>query len=854
MFRRFLFLAIASSALALDVHVAPNGSDAAAGSDAAPLATLVKARDYVRALRSKGDNTPAKISIHGPVLEVGAPLDLNTRDAGLTIEAAPGETPRLISSQEVAHWQPFRGEILKADVSGLISSGSLKQVFFGSERATLARYPNADPVNPRYGGWAWVHDIPLDRYDGHDSRGMFYLAPQDRRPWARPEELQVILWREHSWWSTTESVVAVDPSVGRITLADSRSREREIILTDRFYIQNALEELDAPGEWYFDKSSGTLYFWPPKTRNGQPAQEVRAVTGAGFFRLKKGSSDVQIRGLEFSMCDDEAISMGDSTGCVVENCRFESTGSGGAAAIKVYGGSNCRISNCEISRSAGGGISLHGGDQLTLQPAGHVAEDNHIHHTGALSTYAAGIQLGGVGQIARHNHIHDVPRNGIEFRGQNILIEYNHIHHTMLEAMDGGGIYTCGRDWLLSRGSVIRYNFIHDIIGVSAGRDFLKVGRFAWSIYMDDNTAGVDITGNICVRGSWGGLHMHNARDCRIENNIFVGGGEWQLDYQGWLGKDHLQRFFADMVKQYASVAESPAWKGMRGMDVSPENSILPDDTCMAGNAIRRNIIAWDNPVTRYFWTVNADPKLNPVEKNLIWANGTPLRVDASSAGADLGTEILGSGGQFSAGEVPQDWAVLQGQKAPSSLSVEDSTLSWKLLKGNATGKTVTIGSPAFQTSPGKGIRAKLRVRAEEPGTALSLFFNPMQRTDTTSLPRTFAKRVVVGKEWKDVEISATWPGEGTAGHQTNLTSARLVLETAPTSGTVQIAEIRVTEAAPQSPWEQWQSAGWDKESTIGNPLFVDAAADDYRLKTESPAWALGFEPIPIEKIGPRKR
>ena len=854
MFRPFLFLAIASSALAIEVHVAPNGSDAAAGSGAAPLATLVKARDYIRDLRSKGDNTPAKIFIHGPVLEVGAPLDLNTRDAGLTIEAAPGETPRLISAQKVAHWQPFRGEILKADVSGLISSGSLKQVFFGSERATLARYPNADPANPRYSGWAWVHDIPLDRYEGHDSRGMFYLAPQDRRSWARPEELQVILWREHSWWSTTESVVAVDPSIGRITLADSRSREREIILTDRFYIQNALEELDAPGEWYFDKSSATLYFWPPKTLDGHPAQEVRAVTGAGFFRLKKGSSDVQIRGLEFSMCDDEAISMGESTGCVVENCRFESTGSGGAAAVKVYGGSNCRISNCEMSRSAGGGISLHGGDQLTLQPAGHVAEDNHIHHTGVLSTYAAGIQLGGVGQIARHNHIHDVPRNGIEFRGQNILIEYNHIHHTMLEAMDGGGIYTCGRDWLLSRGSVIRHNFIHDIIGVSAGRDSLKVGRFAWSIYMDDNTAGVDITGNICVRASWGGLHMHNARDCRIENNIFVDGGEWQLDYQGWLAKDHLQRFFADMVKQYASVAESPAWKGMRGMDVSPENSILPDDTCMAGNAIRRNIIAWDNPATRYFWAVNADPKLNPVEKNLIWANGTPLRVDASSAGADLGTEILGSGGQFSAGEVPQGWAVLQGQKAPSSLSVKDSTLSWKLLKGNATGKTVTIGSPTFPASPGKGIRAKLRVRAEEPGTALSLFFNPMQRTDTTSLPRTFANRVVVGKEWKDVEISATWPGEGTAGHQTNLASARLMLETAPTSGSVQIAEVRVTEAAPQSPWEQWQAAGWDKESTIGNPLFVDAAADDYRLKAESPAWALGFEPIPIEKIGPRKR
>jgi len=32
----------------------------------------------------------------------------------------------------------------------------------------------------------------------------------------------------------------------------------------------------------------------------------------------------------------------------------------------------------------------------------------------------------------------------------------------------------------------------------------------------------------------------------------------------------------------------------------------------------------------------------------------------------------------------------------------------------------------------------------------------------------------------------------------------------------------------------------------------VDAANDDYRLKPESPAFKLGFKPIPVEKIGPR--
>jgi hypothetical protein len=38
------------------------------------------------------------------------------------------------------------------------------------------------------------------------------------------------------------------------------------------------------------------------------------------------------------------------------------------------------------------------------------------------------------------------------------------------------------------------------------------------------------------------------------------------------------------------------------------------------------------------------------------------------------------------------------------------------------------------------------------------------------------------------------------------------------------------------------------------DPRFVDAAKLDFRLRDDSPAYKLGFERIPIERIGPRKR
>jgi hypothetical protein len=55
------------------------------------------------------------------------------------------------------------------------------------------------------------------------------------------------------------------------------------------------------------------------------------------------------------------------------------------------------------------------------------------------------------------------------------------------------------------------------------------------------------------------------------------------------------------------------------------------------------------------------------------------------------------------------------------------------------------------------------------------------------------------------------------------------------------------------SEWEAWQALGLDIHSVVADPMFVDAAADNYRLKPHSPALALGFQAIPVDRIGPYK-
>jgi len=51
--------------------------------------------------------------------------------------------------------------------------------------------------------------------------------------------------------------------------------------------------------------------------------------------------------------------------------------------------------------------------------------------------------------------------------------------------------------------------------------------------------------------------------------------------------------------------------------------------------------------------------------------------------------------------------------------------------------------------------------------------------------------------------------------------------------------------------WNDWLRRGREIGSVFADPLFVDAAKHDYRLRPESPALKLGFKPIDVSTVGP---
>jgi hypothetical protein len=52
--------------------------------------------------------------------------------------------------------------------------------------------------------------------------------------------------------------------------------------------------------------------------------------------------------------------------------------------------------------------------------------------------------------------------------------------------------------------------------------------------------------------------------------------------------------------------------------------------------------------------------------------------------------------------------------------------------------------------------------------------------------------------------------------------------------------------------WAEWQKRGKDRHSQYADPLFVNPEQGDFTLRSESPALALGFQPIDLSQVGPR--
>ena len=870
----FWICALAGNASAADYYVSTDGEDTSDGTLNRPFATLAHARDAVRGLVAAGPLTePVTVHIRGGVHQVSAALVLGagcsgTRAFPVTFRAYKEEKPILVGARAISGWVPHRDGILKVGLAKQgLGEARFKQLFFASKRQILARYPNVDPAEPITSGWAYIsrEAPPTAAVAVANPKRVMQLRQEDVRRWANPTQGRVSIFSGHEWWNNIVPIARVSADGATITL--KRDCSYEIKPEDRYFVMGPLEELDAPGEWAMDATAKTLYFLPPAPLAGR----LVYVPVTRTILQIEGAKHITVRGLTFQYCDGSAVQVKDSEDCRIAACTIRNAGDYHGSGVRVSGGKRNGVVGCDIADVGSSGITLSGGDQLTLTPAGNYAENNHITRTGVFYKQGSGITVNGVGNRVSRNTIHHVPRFAVQFGGNRNVIELNELHHASLETTDTGAIYGGSLNWLSAHGTIIRHNFIHDVVGCGRRNGKWQTGFYSWGIYLDWTPMGVTVEGNIIARVPRGGVMVHDGRFNRIRNNIIVdcGAGRYdasgQIEASGW----HTGHFFWERgltfkwVQNFESVANIPAWHEKGSTLCDPMNTALPDGRTMHSNAFEGNILSYRDPKAQAFRFRNVSAQHNPSDRNLIWHYGQTVRTGVFKAKEAVGADLAPNGGfeQGRVGRPPPEWRF----RLPCKQST--ATLAAKPVHSGSTSLHLrAVDSPDFEGKPNwlRQVMAESRfIPTVVPGQAYCASVWLRAAVATTAIrfealsykggayDVRFTKTAHVGPEWTRHEVVFRFPKEGDGNYHVGMDKTfylRVIL--GQDKGELWLDDVELHAVIPMPEWEAWQADGMDRHSVIADPLFMNLAKDDYRLKPESPAWGLGFKRIPVEKIG----
>jgi hypothetical protein len=528
-------------------YVSPAGNDAAPGTREHPVQTLAHARDLAR-------NATKSIVLGDGLYRLTRPLSLTPADSGLSIVAAPHAHPTgwVLADKARNLWRAPAPDSLI----------SIRQLYVNGVRSHRSRGLSPVTLTMTQTGYSTSADTlshwrnPADIefvYTGGNS--IWNVRSQGLGSWDEPRcsiasvTTSTITMAEPCWTNSTQRVM-LPSGVRTANLVGPKSVGKRPA-----YIENAFELLGTPGQFYFDRSSHTIYYTPRAGEDltsadvevpvlekivhiqGTPAQPTHDVKLVGitfayatwlFPSTPEGFSEIQANYMVTGPHGYDRQGLCD----LVANgtCPFGAW-TQALANVSVATGHNITFLRDTFIHLGGAGLSMNNGTQNSIVE-GCVFTD----------ISGDGLELGNVDQplapvedFTANNRIdNNLFRNiGAEYRGGiGIVIGYARnttVAHNQLDHLPYAGISIGWGGWpdkIKLPGQA--NNSAHNLLTNNRIRDFMLVLSDGGGIYTQgrtgrDLTDGERITGNVITDqfGSGHGIYTDNGSAMiTIDNNV----------------------------------------------------------------------------------------------------------------------------------------------------------------------------------------------------------------------------------------------------------------------------------------------------------------------------------------------
>ena len=555
---------LTSTSSAEEFFVSPDGNDQNAGTLDAPMASIASAQAKVRAFKQANPDEAVTVYLRGGKYYLSQPVVFESADSGtaagpITYKAYENEMPQVLGGVKLdgLKWEKTSDNVFKTKVpEGLV----FETLYIDGQQQILARYPNYTEDAPAFNGVA-ADCLSKERVaTWKDPTYGYFHAMHPAR------------------WGGIHFQITGKKNKGEVTRVGGTQNNRGSRQhKEHRYVENIFEELDDVSEWYLNRNTSELYFYPaPGVDLNNAEVEVAALEQLLVFKgtEKKPVQHISIEGLTLKrtirtfMKTDVRLLRSDWTiyrggvvhfegteQCALKDCVLNDLG-GNAVFFNLYN-KECAVEGCHIHGVGASGVCFVGdiasareenyniGDAPALDkmdfergpvnnnyPQNCRVDNNLIYDIGTVEKQTAGVHISLAAYITvSRNSIYDVPRAGInisEGKWGGHVLEYNDVFLTVQETHDHGAFNSWGRDryYTKSRGEagnrVAKHGY--DLVKLDMlDKNVIRNNRWrcdhGWDIDLDDGSAWYDVYNNVCLSG---GIKLRDGMLRNTYNNVMI--------------------------------------------------------------------------------------------------------------------------------------------------------------------------------------------------------------------------------------------------------------------------------------------------------------------------------------------